>query len=64
MPGPDGLFVLLQRCFLSEPSPDVREDILQLLGDYCCRPLDVLRENLSGLTGRWRKEVLRLLAQG
>lgn len=38
-PDSDGIFILLQQCLLTEPSSEVRADIMQLLSDYCDCPL-------------------------
>ena len=37
-PDSDGIFILLQQCLLTEPSSEVRADIMQLLSDYCDCP--------------------------
>jgi hypothetical protein len=62
-PDSDGIFILLQQCLLTEPSSEVRADIMQLLSDYCDCPLDVLRRHLPDIPKEWREDVLRLLAE-
>ena len=62
-PDSDGIFILLQQCLLTEPSSEVRADIMQLLSDYCDCPLDVLRRHLPDVPKEWREDVLRLLAE-
>mgnify|MGYP007091935558 FL=1 len=62
-PDSDGIFILLQQCLLTEPSSEVRADIMQLLSDYCDCPLDVLRRHLPDIPKECREDVLRLLAE-
>ncbi len=61
LPDPDGIF-LLQQCFLTESSPDVKGVYLalQLLCGYCDHRLDILHNHLSDVPNEWQEEVPRL----
>ena len=53
------IFALLQELLLSERSQAVRDDILQLLGDYC-GDFSVLRSRICEASGELLPDIKRL----